>query len=40
MQALHAITAAGTVMSALGYLTYVGMAWDATESTDEGEQQI
>lgn len=39
MQALHAITAAGTVMSALGYLTFAGMAWDSTDSIEDGEQQ-
>ncbi|MEV6773299.1 hypothetical protein AB0N05_32165 [Nocardia sp. NPDC051030] len=37
MQALSAITAAGTAMSALGYLTYAAMAWGTTDSTNEGE---
>ncbi|MFF2557370.1 hypothetical protein ACFVUS_40660 [Nocardia sp. NPDC058058] len=37
MQALTTITAAGTAMSALGYLTFAAMAWDSTEPTDENE---
>ncbi|WP_157574227.1 hypothetical protein [Nocardia jejuensis] len=43
MHALTAITAAGTAISALGYLTFGAMAWGTTDSirstrsTIEGE---
>lgn len=37
MQPLVAIVTAGTAISALGYFTYIGMAWGTTDSTEEGE---
>lgn len=37
MDALTAITTAGTAMSALGYLTYAAMAWDTTTSDQDCE---
>ncbi|WP_281033412.1 hypothetical protein [Nocardia concava] len=37
MQALSAIVAAGTVMTALGTMTFGLMAGETTDPTDEGE---